>query len=380
MSTLTKTFHFEVLHRSTKSNARVGRITTPHGSFLTPTFVGVGTNGVLKSLGHDESMEAGLDLMFANTYHLMVQPGEDVVEKMGGIHRFSGRTRPIITDSGGFQVFSLAYGSVASELKSQGTKKHSNSVQKISEEGVKFRSYRDGRSILLTPETSIGAQKKIGADIMISFDELPPYHISADALKKSFERTHRWEKRSLLFHQAHPTDQALYSVIHGGINPDLRKKSCQILRELDFDGHAVGGSLGKNRDEMIEMLTYTLPCLPQEKPIHLLGIADLPSLHSSIPLGIDSFDSSYPTKAARHGTLLTDNGTLRIISGAYKDDPRPIEEGCSCRACRTVSRSFLHHLFKSSELLGLSLASSHNLYYMIRFMERVRQKILLNEL
>lgn len=378
MTTLTNTFSFEILHQSKKSAARVGRITTPHGSFLTPAFVGVGTNGALKALGHDEAIESGLDLMFANTYHLMVQPGEDTIEKMGGIHRFSGRNRPIITDSGGFQVFSLAYGSVAQELKSQGTKKHANSVLKIHEEGVKFRSYRDGKTILLTPETSIGAQKKIGADIMISFDELPPYHITENALKSSFERTHRWEKRSLEFHKNHPTDQALYSVVHGGIDPDLRKKSCHILSKMDFDGHAVGGSLGKNREEMVEMLKYTLPCLPKEKPIHLLGIADLPSLTSSIPLGVDSFDSSYPTKAARHGTLLTDQGALRIVSGAYKEDGRPIEEGCPCRACKTTSRSFLHHLFKANELLGLSLASSHNLYYMVRFMERVRQKILMD--
>ena len=378
MSVFTNTFSFEILHRSKKSNARVGRITTPHGSFMTPAFVGVGTNGALKALGHDEAIESGLDLMFANTYHLMVQPGEDLIRQMGGIHRFSGRDRPIITDSGGFQVFSLADGSVASELKSQGTKKHSNSVLKITEEGVKFRSYRDGRTIFLTPETSIGAQKKIGADIMISFDELPPYHISKEALRSSFERTHRWEKRSLEHHKQDPSDQALYSVVHGGIDPDLRKKSCKILSSMDFDGHAVGGSLGKNRDEMIEMLSYTIPCLPPEKPVHLLGIADLPSLYSSIPLGIDSFDSSYPTKAARHGTLLTDQGTLRIVSGAYKGDMRPIEEGCPCRACRTVSRSFLHHLFKANELLGLSLASAHNLSYMIRFMDRVRQKIILD--
>ena len=215
---------------------------------------------------------------------------------------------------------------------------------------------------------------------MISFDELPPYHIAEKALKSSFERTHRWEKRSLEYHKNNPTNQALYSVVHGGIIPELRKKSCSILSQMDFDGHAVGGSLGKNRDEMVEMLQYTLPCLPKEKPVHLLGIADLPSLYSSIPLGIDSFDSSYPTKAARHGTLLTDNGTLRIVSGAYKEDARPIEEGCLCRACRTTSRSFLHHLFKANELLGLSLASSHNLHYMVRFMERVRQKILLDEM
>lgn len=365
---------FEVLHQSKRSNARVGRLHTPHGSFLTPAFVGVGTNGTLKSI--DNALAESLDLMFMNTYHLLLQPGPDLIQKMGGIHKFTGRKRPIITDSGGFQVFSLMYGSVASELKSQGTKKHSNSVLKITEEGVLFRSYRCGKKILLTPELSMEAQKKIGADLMIVFDELPPYHVDPKSLRRSFDRTHRWEKRSLDYHLSYPNNQGLYSVIHGGIDLDLRKESIDLLKDLPFDGHAFGGSLGKTREEMVHMLTQSIRHLPKEKPIHLLGIADLPSIDSCIPLGIDTFDSAYPTKAARHGTLLTQQGPLRILLSSNKDDSRPIEEGCSCHTCTYYSRAYLHHLFKAKELTGLYLASLHNLHFMIDYMKKMQKMIL----
>ena len=223
--TSTATFHFELLHTSKKSRARVGRIHTPHGVIDTPNFVAVGTNGTLKSLDNHMVSSIGLQLMFCNTYHLLLQPGTDVIAKAGGLHKFINRNLPIITDSGGFQVFSLAYGSVASELKSQGTKKHDQSVIKITEDGVLFRSYRDGQKFLLTPETSIQAQKALGADIIIPFDELPPYHISPKALEESLERTHLWEKRSLDEHLKNPNSQAMYAVIHGGIDLALRKRS-----------------------------------------------------------------------------------------------------------------------------------------------------------
>ncbi|MCB1110268.1 MAG: tRNA-guanine transglycosylase, partial [Chlamydiia bacterium] len=296
-------FKFEVLHQSTKSRARVGRIHTPHGIIDTPNFVAVGTNGTLKALDNAMVNSIGLQLMFCNTYHLLLQPGPEVIAKAGGIHRFIQRKLPIITDSGGFQVFSLAYGSVADELKSKGMKKHGGSVLKITDDGVHFRSYRDGSKVLLTPETSVAAQKAIGADIIIPFDELPPYHIGDKELKRSLERTHIWEKRSLDAHLKNPQDQAMYAVIHGGINDALREESCHFLSRLPFDGFAIGGSMGKTKEEMVQMLSSLLPKLPPEAPNHLLGIADLPSLESCVPLGIDTFDSSYPTKAARHGTL-----------------------------------------------------------------------------
>ncbi len=373
-------FKFEVLHTSTKSRARVGRIHTPHGIIDTPNFVAVGTNGTLKALDNEMVSSIGLQLMFCNTYHLLLQPGPEVIEKGGGIHRFINRDMPIITDSGGFQVFSLAYGSVADELKSKGTKKQGGSVIKITDDGVHFRSYRDGRSILLTPETSVSAQKAIGADIIIPFDELPPYHITDSELKKSLDRTHTWEKRSIEAHLKDPRGQAMYAVIHGGVDDSLREKSCHFLRELPFNGFAIGGSLGKTKEQMVSMLSSLLPKLPPEAPNHLLGIADLKSLRGCVPLGIDTFDSSYPTKAARHGTLLTSSGGIKITRRRHSGEFEPIEKGCTCYTCKNYSRAYIHHLFKAKELTSMNLASIHNLHFMVELMKSFRKNILANNL
>lgn len=369
-------FKFEILHKSKKSRARVGKIHTPHGIIDTPNFVGVGTNGTLKALDNNMVESIGLQLMFCNTYHLLLQPGTKVVKQAGGLHKFINRSLPIITDSGGFQVFSLAYGSVEGELKSKGKKSENKSVLKINEEGVLFRSYRDGEKILLTPESSIQAQKAFGADIIIPFDELPPYHIKKDYLKSSLDRTHRWEKRSLDEHLKDKQNQAMYGVIHGGVDKDLREKSCKYLSSLDFDGFAIGGSFGKTIDEMIEMFSFTLPMLPEEKPNHLLGIGDTLSLSKAIHLGIDTFDSSYPTKAARHGLLLNDSSNVKISKSENALLHEPIDRACSCFTCKNYSRAYLHHLFKSKELVFYSLATIHNLHYMVQLMKTYRQKIL----
>lgn len=369
-------FHFEILHASKKSRARVGKIYTPHGIIDTPNFVAVGTNGTIKSLDNTVLEQIGLQLMFCNTYHLLLQPGTDIIHEAGGLHSFIKRKLPIITDSGGFQVFSLAYGSVANELKSKGTKKTDGSVLKITEEGVLFRSYRDGAKFLLTAEKSIEAQKKLGADIIIPFDELPPYHMDAKALEKSLERTHRWEERSLKAHLQNPQNQAMYAVIHGGVSTDLRGKSCEFLTSLPFDGFAIGGSIGKNKQEMIDLLEFTMPRLPFEKPNHLLGIGDVESIEKCVPLGIDTFDSSYPTKAARHGLLLTKTGAIKIEKQENARNFQPIEKDCGCPTCQTHSLAYLHHLYKAKELTAMSLASLHNLYYMVKLMENYRQQIL----
>jgi queuine tRNA-ribosyltransferase len=373
-------FKFEILHSSKKSRARVGKITTPHGTIDTPNFVGVGTNGTLKALDNAAVQEIGLQLMFCNTYHLMLQPGTDIVRQAGGLHRYIHRSMPIITDSGGFQVFSLAYGSVADELKSRGTKKQDGHVLKISEEGVLFRSYRDGAKVLLTPESSIAAQKDLGADIIIPFDELPPYHIADIDLKKSLDRTHRWEERSLNAHLANPQNQAMYGVVHGGVHHELRKMSCEFLTTLPFEGFAIGGSMGKTKMEMIEMLTSTMPLLPIDKPNHLLGIGDLDSIDQCTPLGIDTFDSSYPTRAARHGILLTQRGPLKITKSTHANAFIPPVDGCSCSTCRQFSLAYLHHLFKARELTCMTLATIHNLHFMVDLMRRYRQKILRDEI
>ncbi len=370
------TFRFEVLHSSKISKARVGRIYTPHGTIDTPNFVAVGTNGTLKSLDSTLVDEIGLQLMFCNTYHLMLQPGTEIVRQAGGLHSFINRKQPLITDSGGFQVFSLAYGSVHDELKSRGVKKNDGCVMKITEEGVLFRSYRDGSKFLLTPESSIRAQKDLGADIIIPLDELPPYHIERETLQKSLARTHRWEKRSLDEHLKNPQNQAMYAVIHGGIDPLFRKESCETLTAHPFDGFAIGGSVGKNRTELREMVAYTRDFLPPEKPNHLLGIGDIPSLNDLVPLGIDTFDSSYPTRAARHGLLLTKQGGVKIDQMVHRSIFQPIEADCLCPTCQRYSISYLHHLFKARELTAFTLATIHNLYFMVKLMERFRLSIL----
>jgi queuine tRNA-ribosyltransferase len=286
------------------------------------------------------------------------------------------RQLPLITDSGGFQVFSLAYGTVKDELKSKGQKKQSNGVIKIDEDGVLFRSYRDGSPVLLTPESSVQAQKELGADIIIPFDELPPYHIDAQNLKNSLDRTHRWETRSLEQHLKNPNNQAMYAVIHGGISPELRAQSCKQLTALSFDGFAIGGSLGKNRHEMIDMLTNLMPQLPADKPNHLLGIGDLESIEQIIKLGIDTFDSSHPTRCARHGLLFNHTGGVKILHNSNKEAFEPVDKQCTCFVCINYTRAYLHHLFKAHELTAYTLATIHNLHFMVTLMENYRKQIL----
>lgn len=369
-------FSFEIIYQSTKSKARVGKIHTPHGTIDTPGFVAVGTNGTLKALDTIATDELDQQLMFCNTYHLALHPGPDIVQAAGGLHKFINRKQPLITDSGGFQVFSLSYGGVKSELKSKGQKQQNPGIVKIREEGVTFRSYRDGRHVLFTPEISVQIQKALGADIIIPLDELPPYHIDPKKLLNSFHRTHRWEKRSLKEHLKNKHQQAMYSVIHGGIDKKLRLQSCSILGALPFDGHAIGGSVGKNREEMVDMLQYTVPALPHEKPNHLLGIGDLPSIEAIVPLGIDTFDSSHPTKCARHGHIFTSQGTKKIMQGRYKQDFSPLDPNCLCFTCTHYTSAYIHHLFKAHEPVAHQLTTIHNIRYMNTLMKQYRQRIL----
>ncbi len=373
-------FRFELIHTSKKSRARVGRIHTPHGIIDTPNFVAVGTNGTLKAVDSAFADEVDLQLMFCNTYHLMLQPGTQLIAQAGGLHKFMNRSKPIITDSGGFQVFSLAYGTVKDELKSKGKKTNGNSVLKTNEDGVLFRSYRNGDKILLTPETSIAAQKDLGADIIIPFDELPPYHIDPKKLEASLHRTHRWEKRSLDAHLANPKNQALYAVVHGGVDQRLRQMSCDYLSTLPFDGYAIGGSFGKTKDEMFNMLDFTLQRIPNDKPNHVLGIADLYSVQHIVELGADTFDSSHPTKCARHGTLFTAQGDLKILNSANRESFEPIDRTCTCMVCKRYTRAYLHHLFKANEMTGYSLATIHNIHFMVELMKQYRNRILNDEI
>lgn len=371
---------FELIHQSKKSRARVGRIHTPHGIIDTPNFVAVGTNATLKALDSTIAENIGLQLMFCNTYHLLLQPGAETIAKAGGLHKFMNRKTPIITDSGGFQVFSLAQGTVTDELKSRGTKKYEGGVLKINEEGVLFRSYRDGQKILLTPESSVATQKLLGADIIIPLDELLPNSADQRTLERSLHRTHRWGKRSLDTHLAHPNNQAMYAVIHGGTNPDLRAMSCNTLTQLPFDGFAIGGSLGKNHQEMFDLLDFVVPQLPSDKPNHLLGIGDLKSLETVIKRGVDTMDSSHPTRCARHGLLFTKQGGMKILHQSNKERFTAPELGCTCFVCTNYTAAYLHHLFKANEMTGYTLATIHNLHFMMNLMAEYREKILHDEL
>jgi queuine tRNA-ribosyltransferase len=400
-------FSFELIHQSTKSMARVGRIHTPHGYIDTPSYVAVATNAALKGVDWRDADDAGQQLAFANTYHLLLHPGADLIEEAGGIHQFTNRRRdrPFITDSGGFQVFSLAYGSVHEELTSnqpdsvdggelkraqgRSSKYRNNEVAmgkdavKVSEDGVIFRSYRDGSKFLLTPESTVQAQKKIGADIIIPLDELPPYHIDRQKLVESVARSHRWEARSLKEHLKNLKQQAMYCVVHGGIDRELRTQSVEYLTSLPFDGFAIGGSLGNGKQELKELLDWMMPLFDnladrnRNKPRHLLGIADEESIRHAVTRGIDTLDSCYPTRLARHGTILTREGSLRIKSGKHsKSFKMKLDDKCKCSTCQHYDRSYLWHLFKANEPLAVSLAATHNIHYMVDLMADIRDDIM----
>lgn len=312
-----------------------------------------------------------------------------VVESAGGLHSFMSRRpdRPIITDSGGFQVFSLAYGTVHQEIHSLkrsasgsranfASSRQGNLVLKISEEGVTFRSYRDGTPMLLSPESSIAAQKSLGADIILPLDELPPYHIGDEALATSVARSHRWEARSLLSHVENPSQQACYGIIHGGNSMDLRRSSAQYISSLPFDGFAVGGALGKDRSELVHIMQNVMKWLPRDRPVHVLGIADPESIPQLAALGCDTFDSCHATRVGRHGGMLTEQGTLRVAAGSHKSAHRIPVEGCECPTCQTHSLSYLHHLIKAREPVAATLLSVHNVFFMCKMMERLRTAIL----
>jgi len=388
-------FRYELLYQSKISNARVGRIHTPHGIIDTPGFVAVATNGALKGVDFRQADEAGQQLVFCNSYHLMLQPGPEVIEEAGGLHKFINRPNsPLITDSGGFQVFSLAYGSVQESLESEGELKRANSKRptnyspksgppvKVTEDGVHFRSYRDGKKIFLTPESTVEAQKSYGADIIIPLDQLPPYHIDRQKLAESVNRSHRWEARSLRKHLENVKEQAMYCVVHGGVDVEMRTESVQYLTSLPFDGYAIGGSLGKNSDELLQLLEWMMPMMDEghrkDKPRHLLGIADEESILGAVGHGIDTFDSCYPTKVARHGTLLSRTGKVNIASGVKHSKAYgiPIDDECECSTCRHYDRAYLWHLFKAKEPLFMQLSAIHNIQYMNDLMKQQRQDIL----
>lgn len=364
------------------SRARAGLISTPHGDIATPVFMPVGTRGTVKSLTPEDLWAHGAHIILGNTYHLYLQPGHELIARMGGLHRFMGWDGPILTDSGGFQVFSLIYGGIANEVKGRRpahpqSKPH---MVKVTEDAVIFRSYIDGSFHMFTPERSIEVQKSIGADIILCFDELPPFHAGYDYTARSMERTHRWTLRCLTYHQEHPTDQALFGIVHGGVFPDLRRASADYVSSLPFDGLCIGGSLGSNKSQIAEVVDMTVPHLPDHLPRHLLGIGDVDDLFEGVARGIDMFDCVSPTRLGRHGAALVRDPArhwkLNIGNAALREDRGPLEPTCSCYTCTRYSRAYLHHLFRAQELLGIRLVSLHNVAFLLNLMRQIRESII----
>jgi queuine tRNA-ribosyltransferase len=369
---------FEIKARD--GSARAGLMRTAHGEITTPAFIPLATKGSVRGLTAAEVAALGYELVLGNTFHLHLSPGEDRIAAHGGLHGFMGWQRTLITDSGGFQVFSLAHGGVADEIKGRRGGMRGQPKVEISERGVGFRSLLDGSSRFLGPEESMAIQAKLGADIALAFDECTPYHADRDYTARSTERTHRWLDRCLDWHGAHgPAAQAVFGIVQGGVYEDLRRESAERIASAGVDGIAVGGTLGRDKDEMRGVLAATLPHLPEEAPRHLLGIGEVDDLISGIGLGIELFDCAVPTRLARHGTALGPDPASRfrldVTKAAFADDDAPLVQGCPCEACRDHSRAYLHYLARAQELTGARLLTLHNLTYLERLTAAARDAI-----
>ncbi|MBL1146756.1 MAG: tRNA guanosine(34) transglycosylase Tgt [Pseudomonadota bacterium] len=369
-------FAFEITHQAPDSHARLGVLTTPHGAIETPNFIFCGTKASIKGLTPTQMRDCQTDIILSNTYHLMIQPGAELIEKMGGLHKFMGWDGPMLTDSGGFQIFSLGHGSVADEIKGRGLQKRNKSVLKITEEGAEFRSYLDGRKIFLTPEKSIDIQRKLGADLIVQLDECTPFHVDKDYTARSMAMSMRWGDRSLAeWKRKDDGRQVMYGIVQGGIYPDLRKECCEWLQNSDFFGTAVGGSLGSHKEQMYEVVSYCTPHLPEGRPVHLLGIGGFRDIFEGVKLGMDTFDCVSPTRLARHGWALkkgAEKERINVRNARFKEDAGPVDENCACPCCQSYSLSYLNHLFRAGEMLGMQLLSLHNVFTMNRLMRELR--------
>lgn len=351
-----KNFSFEITHICKQSGARCGIIHTPHGDVETPIFMPVGTLATVKFLSPEELKDLGAGIVLANTYHLWLRPGEDIIDQAGGVQKFMNYPGPMLTDSGGFQVFSLA------------------DSRKITEEGVTFKSHLDGSTLFMSPEDSIHIQNKIGADIIMSFDECIPYPATYEYAKNSTLRTLRWAKRGKLAH-SNP-NQALFGIVQGSEYEDLREMCAKELTAMDFDGYSIGGtSVGEDKETMYRMVDYATKYLPKDKPRYLMGVGAVNDLLEGISRNVDMFDCVLPTRIARHGTLMTSHGRINIKKAIYRDDFSPIDENCDCYACKNYTRAYIHHLFRCKEGLGNRLMSIHNIRFLIKLMEEARQAI-----
>ena len=345
-----------LLHKDKNSNARYGTLQTNYGTFETPMFMPVGTQATVKTLDTRELKEINSAVILSNTYHLWLRPGEDIVDKAGGLHKFMNYNGPILTDSGGFQVFSLA------------------KSKDITEEGVKFKSHLNGENLLLTPEKSIQIQNKLDSDIAMSFDECPPYPVTYEYMKKSVERTLRWAKRGKAVHNNER--QSLFGIVQGGEFQDLREYSAKETVKLDFDGYSIGGtSVGEDKETMMKMIDYGIKYLPTDKPRYLMGVGEPTDIFEGVLRGIDMFDCVLPTRLARHGHAFTLDGKINLKNAKYKEDFTPIDNECDCECCKHYTKAYVRHLIIANETLGQRLLSIHNLRFLIKITENIRESI-----
>lgn len=373
-------FKFEI--KATCGGARCGRIVTPHGVIETPAFIFCATKGAMKSVTMQQMREAGAEIVLSNTYHLFLQPGPELVAQHGGLHGFMNWDRPILTDSGGFQIFSLGHGGVANEIKGRRNTTIPKTLLKIREEGATFRSYVNGQIYHLTPEKSIEIQQKLGSDIALVLDECTPFHSSRLYTERSMERSHRWEQRSLSYFVEHnEKKQALYGIIQGGIYEDLRERSGAFVAEQPFFGQAIGGSLGGEKSQMHDIVRMTCRYMDRSRPTHLLGIGGISDIWNGVANGIDTFDCVHPTRLARHGGALIEPEAVdgkeffNLKNAQFAGDLSPIDEHCTCYCCQHFTRAYLHYLFKAREFLGGQLLTIHNVAFMARLARRIRDSI-----
>ncbi|WP_132996448.1 tRNA guanosine(34) transglycosylase Tgt [Sporanaerobacter acetigenes] len=348
---------FELLKESSECNARLGELYTPHGVIETPIFMPVGTRATVKAMTPEEVKDLGAQIILSNTYHLYLKPGHKLIEEAGGLHKFMNWDKPILTDSGGFQVFSLG------------------KLRKISEEGVEFRSHIDGSKHFISPEKSIEIQNSLGSDIMMALDECTPYPSDYEYTKESLERTTRWAKRCKEYHKDWDR-QALFGIVQGGMYKDLREQSIKEITDLDLPGYAIGGlSVGEPKELYRDMLSFTAPKLPKNKARYLMGVGSPDYLFDAVISGIDMADCVLPTRIARNGTVLTSHGKLVIKNAEYKRDFGKLDPECDCYTCKNYSRAYIRHLFNVDEILAARLATIHNLYFLIKLMENIRTAI-----
>jgi len=380
-------FNWQINKQSKSSRARTGTIITPHGKINTPAFIFCGTRAALKSYSTEDAKKNNTQIILSNTYHLMLQPGSKIISQHGGLHKFMNWNGPMLTDSGGFQIFSLGHGSIADEIKGKNNNQKNKSLLSISEEGALFKSYIDGKYHLLTPEKSINVQRDIGADLILVFDECTPFHVDKSYTLESMRRSHRWSIRSINSFEQHNNylpkqgsagNQALYGIIQGGVYEDLRDESINFnLNSKFFFGLAIGGSLGSSKEEMYKVVKFTSSKLFNKHPVHLLGIGDPKDIWSLVKYGIDTFDCVSPTRLARHGAALirSRKGKINLKNSEFKNRTDPIDKNCNCLTCKNYSLSYIHHLLKSEELLGLTLLTGHNIFFMNSLMEFIRNSI-----